>query len=151
MTPSTTDAVIGPAQEDDLGLVYGTWLDSFYDAHGAGPLPRDVYRSAYTETIGRILEQPDTLVLVARSPRDAGTLYGFACVQGRTLHYVCVKAPYRKMGIADALLTAAGLSRLTRFTYTFKTSVARALEQKWKGARFDPMPMRRLKRIAPAT
>lgn len=145
----TADAVIRPARESDLGLVYGAWRESFYDSNDAGPLPADLYRAAYRETITRILALPDTIVQVAQSPRDESLLYGFIAYEYAapfsTLFYIYVKQPYRQNGIATALMTAAGLGAMTRFTHWFRTPAWRDHMQRWRLARFDPLPARRLK------
>jgi GNAT superfamily N-acetyltransferase len=145
----TTDTFyIRRAREGDMGLVLRAWLDSFFDAHAAGPLPADVYRAAYRETIGRIVEQTATEAHVAVSPRDPdATLYGFVVAEPATrLWMLYVKQPYRGRGIARALMDTVGLERFTRFAYVFKTASAGAVSRHWPNARFDPMPARRLRR-----
>lgn len=142
-----TDPIdITPAGESDLGLIYGNWLDSFYDAHAAGPLPGDVYRASYRETIDRILARAGVRALIARSPRDADALYGFVVAAPGILYYLYVKQPYRRRGIADALMREVGFGRAARFTYLFKTELATALGKRWQGARWDPIAARRLGR-----
>lgn len=135
------------AREEDLGLVYDYWLETFFDAHAAGPLPADIYRSAYRETIGRILEQEGVQAHVAVSPRDPDhTLYGFIVAGHSTLWMLAMKGPYRRRGIARALMETVGFEKFTKFTYVFKTSSAGAVAKHWPCARFDPLPARRLRR-----
>ncbi len=140
------DLIIAPAREKDLGLVYDAWLDAFYDAHASGPMPSDVYRAAYRETIRRILTM--TPALVARSPRDENLLYGFVCATAAppVLYFLYVKQPYRRRGFARALMQHVGLTPAKRFVFTFKTALATELVEHWPHARFDPLMLRRLRR-----
>jgi len=137
------DFLIRPAEERDHAFVVVNWLESFRLMHAAGPIPMDLYWSTYRETIHRILGWHTVRALVAHEPGDENELYGFGVFDARTLpvvHYVLTKGPFRRHGVARALMRAADIDTQRPFFYTFKTVVgADICKSRWIGGRWDPL------------
>jgi GNAT superfamily N-acetyltransferase len=94
-------------------------------------------------TIERVLDRPETTAIVACDPDDPGFLFGHIVgVLPEVVHYVYVKAPYRRTGIARGLFAALGVKAEGYFSYTCKTGIVRDLNSKIPRARFDVTQIR---------
>lgn len=96
-------------RETDLGLVYDSWAQSFYDAPAVRGAPRGLYFAGMRPRIRRLLERGR--LLVACDIADEDTLLGWACCEDTApgvLHYVFVRKDVRGGGVARALIEAAG-------------------------------------------
>lgn len=58
------------------------------------------------------------------------------------VHYVFVKQPYRRLGIARGLFNAAGVNPNQHFAYTCKTAVVSRLSDKIPNASWQPLVAR---------
>lgn len=97
-----------PATAGDLGLVYSSWMRSYWDAKPASlaGVPRELYFSdaGHHGVIDRLLRRPDAILSVACDTKDHDEIYGWACWSARALHYVYVKELWRRKGVASALV-----------------------------------------------
>lgn len=142
--------MVRAAEPGDAAFVVGSWVDSYRTAHAAGMIPMGAYDRVYREAVAAVLSRPGVSVFVACHPREVEDIYGWAAVErgasvpvreredGRwverlspcplaLVHYVYVKQPYRRMGLARALLAAAGVDPAGEFLYTCKTAVVSRL------------------------
>lgn len=94
--------------------------------------------------IERVLDWPTTNTQVAYDKSDKEFIYGFASGDPRlpSVYYVCVKAPYRRVGYATQLLNAIGVSLERPFVYACRTSVVSKLTDRIPFAKWDPMILR---------
>lgn len=121
---------IREARASDVGFVTDAWRESYYVG---GPsvqyADRDDYRRKMTAMFSEMLR--DAAVLVACDSEDEDTLIGFAAHTKGTLHYVYIKADFRKMGIARALC-----ERVAPTSYDFRTLAGerrlRPRERRWR-------------------
>lgn len=140
---------------DDLRFVRSTWLQSYASSDFARlctPSEQEWFRHAsddererrgaggraYFDGQRALIERllASSVVLVAEG--DAGNLDGFVCGWPRALlHYVYVKQPRRKRGVARALLDALHLKPGERVTYTHRAAGIRGSPRGWS---FDPSP-----------
>jgi len=107
---------VRPATTADLPFIRNSWLRSYHDGQVARHVPNDVYfaNAGHWGVVDRCLRTGATAV--ASPPGDDGTIVGWACGLGGVLHYVYVKAPFRRLGIAKALLACfPGLSACTHW------------------------------------
>jgi|GEM_PF-4477093 len=143
---------------DDRGFVVGAWLESY--ERFAGPLPSDLYASAYREAISRLIAQPAVRVLMAFCADEPRRLFGFLCwepgpvefksgerggkrvfYEEDVLHYCYIKWPHRRLGIARALFAHSGLAEgcRRRYLYTYRTDDGTSIAQHMGlGLRFKP-------------
>lgn len=144
------------ADERDLRLVVGNWVDSYRKAHAAGLIAMEDWDAVMEPQVRKLLARPNVDVLVAYHPDETDRrhdLYGWIAVEhdylvvvrerefgsrgqwvDKTvagwcplLHYCYVKSTYRRRGVARALFKAAHVDPLGEFIYTCKTGVVARL------------------------
>ena len=104
----------------EVGLVYKSWLGS-YKNH-AVDIPYSMYRDLYQGLLDRLLKRDGCVVILAYHPEYPDQIFGFAALErnSATLHYMYVKADYRRKGIGADLLEFI-LADNTSFDFTTKT------------------------------
>ena len=127
-------AALRKAAAADVPFILNSWLRSHYDAwaepHG---IPKGRYYAETHRSACLTLARAECLLAV--NPEDETHLLGYVVWEPGTLHYVYVKHPYRREGLASRLLEATGLQR--GFHYTHHTEAGRALALRM-GAHFNP-------------
>lgn len=150
---------------DDFRFVVETWLDSYRDAHAAGLIQWDDWRAVVRPQLIKVLARRGVETFVAAWEGEEpglADLAGWVSVErgyqvpvtrssGRRhqrelvtspdplVHYVYVKAGYRRSGIARGLFRAAGVDPLAPFRYTCKTGIVTELAAKVPLARWSPL------------
>lgn len=158
------------ATDADLPLIVNSFLDSYRTSRAAGLICMDDWSRVMGEQFRKVLARPGVDVWVAYHPGETdhtADLYGWLAVErdyllpanqlrsGRRtremvkadvplLHYVYVKQPYRRLGVAKGLLRAAGIGE--RWNYTCRTSVVAELADKIPHARWTHLVARFEKR-----
>lgn len=115
-------------------FVLTTWLDTYYDSYAAGTFEwrgELGYESVYRPSFEKLLARPGVRCDVVVLAEDERLFLGWCLTQrcegyGRrlaqpVLHYVYVKGPYRRSGIAKALFQVAGLEPRREFRHSHKT------------------------------
>ena len=130
--PPTPSAIPGLLQ---------VWADTYRKSRWAGALPNNIYWDAYSEAFRQLLNR-GARVLVAASAEHPELVLGWIVYEptarGEVVcHYAYVKPLYRRRGLANALLDAAGLTK--DCVYTFRTEDARF----WPKAKYVPGIARR--------
>ena len=96
---------IRSANEDDHGFILNSWLKSYYDTADISPR---ISRKVFFKNEGKIIENllKTELVKIICNPFDETHIYGYACFNDNPtiLHYIYVKQPFRKMGLARNIL-----------------------------------------------
>lgn len=125
------------AQVDDLPFIYNSWLKSHREASPwAKIIPSTLYYNHHKQLITKILERSD--VIVCCNPQDTSQIFGYAAFsQGKiaTIHYIYVKHPYRKLGIAKIMFDIIMVNHDQTFpaVATHATGVwLDVLKDKWK-------------------
>lgn len=118
--------VFRPVAPDELSFVLDSWLKSYRGSPWAGVLRNNRY---FEETRGTIED------LLARGAKlnacvveETQRIVGFICNESKDLqaciHYVYVKDPYRRLGVAKELVRQA--TEGSRFVfYTFRTRASK--------------------------
>lgn len=160
------------AAESDLPFIIGSWCDSYRDAHAAGPIPMPEYDETMSKWLRNwYLKRPGVQVWVAYHPGEdsesRADIYAWCAVEhgvklprrirvdGRfktvleevtepLVLYVYTKQPYRRLGVAKALLKRAGCDVSQPFLYGFKTGVVKDINL-FKNGRWQPLVIRHLK------
>ena len=102
VTQASTQFTIRPGQPADHAFVYATWLRCYKHSSGfARRISDGVFYKFHHEAIRRILERGAALRVCGP---DTETILGYSVSEGGTLHFVYVKKPFRRCGIARSLL-----------------------------------------------
>lgn len=142
-----------PAEPRDRAFIVSSWSTSFKHARSAGMINAGDWADVMHAQIVKLLERPDVRTLVACENKDPDFLYGFIC--GDTaesewrrhlgmpvIHYVFVKAPYRKEQRARALFEALGVDPTKSFAYSCQTATLSRIGSKVPLARWFPIVAR---------
>jgi hypothetical protein len=126
--------VLRRATAADVPFILNSWLRSHWDAWGE---PHGIPKGHYFAEAHRkaCLTLSRAECLLAINPEDESHLLGYVVWEPGTLHYVYVKHPYRKEGLASRLVAATGLR--AGFHYTHHTEAGRTLALRM-GAHFNP-------------
>lgn len=153
---------------DDWHLVIDSWLWSYRDSHAAGLIQMEDWNRVMKPQLGKILARSGCRVFIAYHPGEVGSgldVYGWIAVErgysvpvrrrvnGRwreileptndpLVHYLFVKQPFRRLGIARGLLRAADVDPQAPFNYSSKTAVLKNLAEKMPHARWLPLVAR---------
>lgn len=87
----------------------------------------------YSRYIETIINRKQTVIRVAVLSDDRDVALGWSCIEGNTLHYVCVQREQRNRGIAK-LLVPVPIFRITHLT----RPAIKIWRYKLRGAIFDP-------------
>ncbi len=133
------------ASKPDMAFVVDSFLESYRTAHAAGLIAMSDWRVVMTRQLGLLFARSGVEVHVAHHPGESvADLYGWAAVEKSEpcplVIYCYVKQPYRRMGIARALLAAAGISPTDTFEYAAKTGVLSKVSL--PNARWNPLRAR---------
>lgn len=113
---------IRPARDGDMAFVVDTWKNSFEGSAAVHGADREHYRIEMKRAIRRLCDRAE--VRIATAPDDDDHLLGFTAFaktdDGAELYYIYVKADFRGMGIARALLSGVNVK-----SYTFRSKSAR--------------------------
>ena len=93
---------IREATDDDMRLVHSSWHTAYWKTHAHKHILKDNYDEGMDRRIDRLLFRSH--VLVAYFPEVPDEVLGWSAVEGDALHYVYVKAAYRRRGIATGLV-----------------------------------------------
>jgi ribosomal protein S18 acetylase RimI-like enzyme len=110
MIDTALPIVLREMRHADEGWVKRSWAGAMRHSPWSRGIPDEIYWPSQYLTISQILAQASTIVAV--NPHDTDHLYA-SCTFGvpiageSVLHWVEVKAEYRQLGIASALLLAA--------------------------------------------
>jgi len=114
-----------PANEEDIPFIFSAWLKSFRTSLFARNLTNSVYFTEHHKVIEKIVKNAH--VIVACNDADPSQIYGWICAQEVDgifcLHYIYVKHPFRKMGLAKMLINAFEHGKDCAGIYTHHTRV----------------------------
>lgn len=92
-------------RDEDTNFVISTWLRSFYSNQTGYKEPSKVFFHEHQKQIKKLWNDKKLFCYLAVSPEDEDIILGFAVFGiDYTLHYVCVKEVYKRLGVARALL-----------------------------------------------
>jgi len=132
-----------PALPTDMQFVISNWSASFKVSHSAGLIQSDDWADIMHAQLRKVIERPDTRTILAYEKTDPTFFYGFisgdTSQQPAIVHYVYVKAPYRRHGMARALFAALGVDPSRPFLYTCKTAIVSKLAVHTPMARWNPL------------
>lgn len=119
-----------PARPSDVPFILDSWIKSFRESPWAGVVPNNQFYDVTRSAIEGLLERGARLV-VACSKADPDQILGWSCTEkvrgGDAAHFVYVKDPYRRRGLATELIqhgTPFTAQEGDRRFYTFRTRCA---------------------------
>jgi ribosomal protein S18 acetylase RimI-like enzyme len=101
---------IRPANQEDVGFIFNSWLRSYKPSF----FSRLIDNRVYFENHHKLLENlaKTSTFTIACDKDDPSQIYGYICyekIQGiSAIHYIYVKHSFRKLGIAKLLLKESG-------------------------------------------
>lgn len=100
--------------ETDIDFLFNSWLKSYRHSNECNAMNNEVFFKRFGKIITKILG--DSTIIVACNPDDQDQIYGYLAYKTLddvfVLHYIYVKYPYRKLGIAKKMLdTVTDLSK----------------------------------------
>ena len=91
----------------DIVLVLDAWSKGFKSSPWAGTVPNNLWHETITTTVTQLLARGAKLVILASAAKP-DQIVGFGCWEavqgGLCVHYLYIKDPFRKRGLATALL-----------------------------------------------
>lgn len=87
---------------EDVPFILNSWLKSARNVGDSRHMSNDVYYTNYRDECVKKLKAG--FVTVACNPDIPSQIFGWAAASDTALHYVYVKEPYRKRGIAGQLV-----------------------------------------------
>ena len=102
---------IRPVEHDDVPFIINSWLRSYWKAtaHNQG-IAKNAYYTYHHKLVEKAVK--DELIFVAVNTHDSEQIFGWCCFKDQyemhILHYIYVKQPFRRFGIAQALLNSIG-------------------------------------------
>lgn len=128
------------AVPDDEAIVFNAWLLA-HRKHGDWPprLSSQRYFAEHKATIAQLIAR--SRMLVACNEQRPTQVLGFICWEGATLHWLFVKQPFRRHGIARELLKLARLNDEPSIRCSHWTQRAEQLRAKGERWRYDPFAL----------
>ncbi len=128
---TTLPIKIRRATDDDLSFFFSATLQShYYSAPANRYMLPSIYYAEHKKVLCRLLESCP--LLIACDQDSPEIIMGFALFGPKTAHYVYVKRPFRKFGIARMLLAEIGIG-LDDCTVTHWTE---DLTEIWRSKRY---------------
>jgi hypothetical protein len=107
---------------EDESFIYSAWLKSYRSSPVATYLDNDTYYDNHKKIIEKLLLKANVTILCSKE--DSSQIYGFLCHEGNTAHYLYIKYPFRKMGLAKYLFNSVFSDAtivITHFNTTLKS------------------------------
>lgn len=98
---------IRDAVKNDRSFVLATFLRGlYYGDSWFSKIPKNVFMDNYKRVASALIDSPNTVVKVACLKEDPDVILGYSILSSdfSTVHWVYVKAPWRKRGISKTLL-----------------------------------------------
>lgn len=99
--PSRPAFVIRAAQPTDEGFVANAWAETFRGNPAERRIEPGFFNRAIYPRIRTILERAEVRIA---GPAHEEVIYGFAVLEPGCIHMVYTRKPWRRMGVAKALL-----------------------------------------------
>lgn len=130
---------IRPAEEEDIPLIYASWLNSYWDDPAINRvLTKTIFFREYPKVIDYILQDPDTQVTVACSKKDPKIIFGYIVAGSECLHYAYTKTPFQQWGILRSLIKHTAPTFTDELIVTHKTEILKKIIAKHPVITFNP-------------
>lgn len=126
---------IRPYHPIDANFILSTFLKGlYYGDPYIGFIPKDVFMDNYKKIATALLDSPKTVINVACLKSDPDVVLGYSILSEdfTTIHWVYVKAAWRKQGIGRAIIPQYPTAT------THITELGKSLMTKYDGLIFNP-------------
>lgn len=130
--------VVRKMVEEDKAFILSTWLRGYrHSSTFAQRVTNEVYYRWHHLLLERLLARETAVALVACLDDSPEVILGYLAMEKQdasVLHWVYVKADFRRMGIARKLIDAAGLPRDlagVEFTHATDRALPRDAKKLW--------------------
>lgn len=121
-----------PATAQDAPFIFHSWLKAYRNAKAVQNIQNTIYFDGQHKLIEGLAKHCQ--FTVACSATDESQIYGYAVGEMidtvLCVHFIYIKHPYRKLGMATTLLMSLGHVLGTPFVYTHRTEAAEKLESR---------------------
>lgn len=108
---------IRPFAKTDESFVYSTWLHGLYYGNEYYSLVlRDTFYRSYHKILDHVFSMKHISMQVACLKEDEDVILGYAVYSERCIHWIYVKASYRKMGLAKRLVSESDFIECSHLT-----------------------------------
>ncbi len=130
------DVEVRSYTKSDVPFIFATWLRAYRASEFARRVSSSVYFEEQHKVIERILKL--SAVLVAHPSGDKETILGYLVIDFDVpkLHFVYVKKPFRRFGVARRLFCE--LQPLEKLLYTHSTEDAKFILKMYPAAVYNP-------------
>lgn len=122
-----------PATQADVNFIFNSWLKSNRHSNAATGVLNPVYFAQHHLLIEGLCKQ--SKVIMAVNAEDSSQIYGYSVTQeiegAQVIHYIYVKEPYRRLGLAGMLLATVGINLQEPFFATHRTNVCKNFDNKY--------------------
>lgn len=122
------------ASEKDVPFIFNSWLKSFKSSVFATQISPLIYFENHHKIIEELLKICKVSIIC--SSQDESQIFGYMVSQKieevNVVHYIYIKEPYRKLGLAKHVLNYNNIKLTEAFFYTHKTKLASVLDKKYK-------------------
>lgn len=131
---------IRAATETDAPFIFNSWLKCYRHSVFAKEMQNEVYFEAHHKLIEGMVGQ--ATFLIACNDLDPAQIYGYAVGEHvdntLVIHFIYMKEPYRKLGIAKLLASKLGWKLDMPFIYTHRTHQAQRFEKMGRPMVYHP-------------
>lgn len=135
-----------PEDSRQCSPIVSLWSSTYRESHYGGLIWHEDWATIMHAQIPKVIAKQSRTAIIATEKNDPSFIYGFIVgdTTGNTpvVDYLCVKEPYRREGIARALLCELGVEPGDRFVYSCKTRIVTQLASKIPAARYDNLQAR---------
>lgn len=129
---------VRPGVKSDENFILATFLRGlYYGDSWFSLIPKDIFMANYKHIAKAILENKNTVVLVAclKDDPDVTLGYSLSSKDGSTIHWIYCKSNWRKKGIGRSLLPG-------KYTYVSHLSkLGKSLLEKINNPQFNPFSL----------
>ena len=118
-----SEIILRPHNKSDINFVRDSWTKTAYQYSDLKYIvPFDVFASFHKRAVGKILDSPETALIIAGAEGDPDLLLGWICVEkpkklkGSIVHFLYVKELFRTEGVATQMLNQLNLETPILFT-----------------------------------
>lgn len=120
---------------EDIPFIFNSWLKSYRPSIQVKNIPQNIFYGEHHRFLEKIMKRAECII--ACNPDDTNHIFGYVVYEIITgvlvVHYVYVKQDYRRLGVCNYLLEAAGRKRGEPFAYTHETYIGHKLSFLMKG------------------
>ena len=131
--------IIRPACDKDVGFILNSWLKSYRPSDANKLLGNDIYYTQHHAIFTKLLQACKVLVACADDDRDQILGYSITGSFGnvKVVVYVYTKFLFRQMGVANRLISAAGINLKEPFFYTYLSQAGHHYRKKYPHAVYN--------------